>query len=468
MSLNVFAQGVKVDNATLKVNVNALVKEPCSITLQIEVPAEEAQTVYNKVEKQFAAKVSIPGFRPGKTPIALLRRHYGDRITLQATDELISQGYDSALVSENLKDRLVGSPKLTDDSASVKYEFGKPMAFNVDIEVMPEFDLPAYKGLKLTRKTFEIKEEDVDKQIEYYLQMSVRYEKSEEAAKAEDILTLAYEAHVPEDVTIPENYASIVKNEQSWYPLRTPENLPGAMAALLGKKTDEECDADITFPEDFHLEALRGKTLNYHFKIKEIRTQIKPELNDEFVQRFGAKDLADFRELVKKQIEHEKESSSRSEMIEQITKELYKDLSFPLPPKELERVAVQCLSGMIEDEKRKGTSREDLSARKDEMQAEANKSAADILHKQYILDALIKAEKIEFTDKDFRLMMLQFMRYEAGSKNIQQIMKEKRENGEMNRYISNELYNKLFSRLIELAEVTDLPAEETKQEEAQK
>ena len=448
-----------MDNATLKVNVNALVKAPCSVTLQIEVPADEALNVYNKVEKQMASKVSVPGFRPGKTPIALLRRQFGVRITQQATDDLISKAYDAALEQAGYKEKMVGSPKLAEDSEKILYELGKPLAFNVEIETFPEFELPEYKGLKITRHTFEIKDADVDKEIEYYLQVYTKYEKSEEPAKEDDVLTLEYEANVPADITIPENFANIVKNEQGWYPMRAPENLPGAMAVLLGKKANEECDAEITFPEDYHLDVLRGKTLNYHFKVKEIRTQIKPELNDEFVQRFGSKDVAEFRELVKKQVENTHEQQARSEMIEQITKQLFKDLSFPLPPKILEMNAVQFLSDMMEEEKRKGTSREDITAKKDELQAKANQQAEETLRHQYILDAIIKAEKIEFTEKDYRLMLLQFMRYENGSKNIQQIIKEKRESGEMNRFISSTLFDKLFSRLIELADVTEIPAE---------
>ncbi|MBQ9366505.1 MAG: hypothetical protein IJT83_01900, partial [Victivallales bacterium] len=212
-----------MDNATLKVNVNALVKEPCSVTLQIEVPAEEALTVYNKVEKQMASRATLPGFRPGKLPTELLRRQFGKRIAAQASEELISKGYDAALEQAGYKGKVAGSPKIAEDSQEKMYEVGKPFAYNVDIETVPEFDLPEYKGLKIKRFTYEIKDEDIDKQADYFLQMSVKYEKSEEPAKEDDVLTLSYEAKLPEGLVIPDNYASIVKNEQGWYPMRTPE-----------------------------------------------------------------------------------------------------------------------------------------------------------------------------------------------------------------------------------------------------
>ena len=449
-----------MDNATLKVNVNALVKEPCSITLQIEVPAEEALTVYNKVEKQMAAKASLPGFRPGKLPTELLRRQFGKRITVQASEELISQGYDAALEQSGYKGKVAGSPKVADDSLEKIYEYGKPFAYNVEIETVPEFDLPEYKGLKVKRFTFEIKDEDIDKQADYFLQMSVKYEKSEEPAKEDDVLTLSYEAKLPEGLVVPDNYASIVKNEQGWYPMRTPENLPGAMAVLLGKKADEECDADITFPDDYHLEELRGKTLSYHFKVKEIRKQIKPELNDEFASRFGVKDVAGFRELLKKQMESEMAGHVRSAMVNQITDQLFKDLSFPLPPKILSKATVDFLSDMIEEEKRKGTSREDITAKKDEMQAEATKKAEEGLRQQYMLDAIMKAENINFTKEDYDVMLKYFASQADKSKKLQQIFQEKQESGEMSRFINNILMNKLFTRLIELADVEEAPLKE--------
>ena len=454
-----------MDNATLKVNVNALVKEPCTVTLQIEVPAEEALTVYNKVEKQMAARATHPGFRPGKLPTEILRRQFGKRIAAQASEEIISMAYEEALEKSGYKGKVAGSPKIAEDSQEVIYEYGKPFSYNVDIETVPEFPLPEYKGLKIKRFTYEIKDEDIDKQVDYYLQMSVKYEKSEEPAKEDDVLTLSYEAKVPEDVTIPDNYTSIVKNEQGWYPMRAPENLPGAMVALLGKKADEECDAEVTFPEDYHLEALRGKTLPYHFKIKEIRKQIKPELNEEFVQRFGAKDVADFREMVKMQMDSEMSSHVRSAMVGEITEQLFKDLNFALPPKILGQASVDCLGEMIEEEKRKGTSREDITAKKDEMQAEATKKAETGLRQQYLLNAIMKAENIEFTGDDYKMMLNQFARYENNSKKIQQIFREKQENGEMSRFMNNVLMNKLFSRLIELAQVEDTPMKEEKAED---
>ena len=449
-----------MDNATLKVNVNALVKEPCSVTLQIEVPAEEALTVYNKVEKQMASRATLPGFRPGKLPTELLRRQFGKRIAAQASEELISKGYDAALEQAGYKGKVAGSPKIAEDSQEKMYEVGKPFAYNVDIETVPEFDLPEYKGLKIKRFTYEIKDEDIDKQADYFLQMSVKYEKSEEPAKEDDVLTLSYEAKLPEGLVIPDNYTSIVKNEQGWYPMRTPENLPGAMAALLGKKADDECDADITFPEDYHLEELRGKTLSYHFKVKEIRKQIKPELNDEFASRFGAKNVAEFRDLLKKQMESEMEGHVRSAMVSQITDQLFKDLNFPLPPNILSQTTVDYLSDMIEEEKRKGTSREDITAKKDEMQAEAKKKAEDGLRRQYMLNAIMKAENIDFTGDDYNVMLRHFASQADKSKKLQQIFQEKQESGEMSRFINNVLMEKLFNRLIELAEVEEAPLKE--------
>ncbi|MBQ9366312.1 MAG: hypothetical protein IJT83_00915, partial [Victivallales bacterium] len=114
----------------------------------------------------------------------------------------------------------------------------------------------------------------------------------------------------------------------------------------------------------------------------------------------------------------------------------------------------------IEEEKRKGTSREDITAKKDEMQAEAKKKAEDGLRRQYMLNAIMKAENIDFTGDDYNVMLRHFASQADKSKKLQQIFQEKQESGEMSRFINNVLMEKLFNRLIELAEVEEAPLKE--------
>lgn len=447
-----------MDNTSLKVTVTPLVTEPCLATLTIEIAQEDALVVYNKVEKAMAAKANLPGFRPGKLPKSVLQKQFGPQICARATEELIDKGYSAALKESGYDKKIAGSPALSEASQAVMYEIGKPFSYSVEVEIKPDFEMPVYKDLELSREVYEIKDEDVEKQVTMFLEMSAKMEKTEGPTVAEDIVTADYTATVPEGIEIAEADKYVVKADNAWLALREPAQLPGISKSLAGMKPAEERDIEVAFPEDFRIDALKGKTLQYHVKINEIRSRVLPELNDDFVKTFGLKTVDEFKTTIRKRLEISKEQEVRGKMIDQIDAVLFKDLAFELPPKHLKQTCNSIYRNKLESEKRAGTSEDDLKAKDNELKQDALDVAKDSLRKYYVMQSIIEAEAISISEDDYR-QMLYFYAQQSPDKDIKKVMKEKQESGEFNRYMSELLAQKAYDKIISLAKVTEVKPE---------
>ena len=444
---------------TLKVNVTTEFPAPCSALLKIEVPAEEAQVVYNKTAKEVAAKASLPGFRPGKVPMAILQKNFAPQIVGRTTEKLFDEAYKAALNSTDMAKKLVGTPELAEDSVNSVFEQGKPFAFAVTFDIRPEFELPEYKGLQLTREKREVTDEIVQLRIDSFLDMSAKMEVTQGPAKRDDIITAAYEATLPEGLEIPEADKYVVKTDKAWLALREPEQLPGISTALLDVTPKSERDVEIAFPDDFRVEALRGKTLKYHFAIDEIRSRIRPELNDEFVKQFGAESVEKFRETIKSRLEMEFEQGAKYKMVDQIDNLLFSNLSFDLPPRQMKQICGDILKSMIEREKRGGTSEEDIKAKDAEMKKDAKINAENSLRRNYVMERIIEEEKLTLTEDDYKNILGYFMQMAPKGAKFEDVIREKRESGEFMRAAHEIITQKAYEKIIEYAQVTDVAAE---------
>ena len=450
-----------MDNTSLKVTVTPVVTEPCLVTLNIEVASEDALVIYNKAEKAIASRASLPGFRPGKLPKAILQKQFGPQISVKATEDIIDKAFRSALESSGYSKKVVGEPALDDSSRDLIYEAGKPFAFSVVIETMPEFPLPEYKGLQLSREVRELKDSEVDKQAEMFLEMSAKMEKSDGPSAEGDILTADYQATLPEGLEIAEADKYMVKADNSWMVLREPSQLPGIVKSLAGMKPGEERDIKVTFPEDFRIEALRGLTLDYHVKLNELRSRIVPELNDEFVKTYGMDSVDKFKEVLRKRLEQSRDAAIHDNFVNQINGILFKDASFDLPPKRLKQLCNEMYRSKLEQEKRAGKSEEELKAGDNDIKQAALDSAKNALRSSFIIQAIIEAEKIVVNNEDYSQMLYHFASQEKNG-NVKEILRKKRESGEVDKYLSNLLVMKAYDKIIEEANIvdTEAPAEE--------
>lgn len=438
-----------------KVIVNTVEVEPCVMKLQLEMPADRADATYRKVSKEVAGKVALPGFRAGKVPAAMLEKQFGPRILAEATDAMVQEAYREGLEQCEFKDKLCGSPRL--DEGFEPYKPGEALKFAVTIEVFPTFTVPEYKGLELKRELKPVTDEDVDKQINMFSDMSVSYEEAAKPAAANDMLQLSYEATIPEGMEVSDKSHYLVKAENTWMALREPEMLPGCSTFLAGLSAGEEKDVTVSFPEDFSgSDELKGKTLQYHFAIKSVREEKRPALDDEFAKRFGCESFEKMRELMRQRMESQAKAESDSLLAKEIVAKLTEGMDFPLPPTMLASSAAGTLRALVEQKKREGVSEDDIKAQSDEMKAKANADAAASLREFFVFEEIARLEKIDLTQQDMMGLAMQFQRENENSKaSFKSILKEKQGTGEFQNACMRVRFSRTISKIIELANVTE-------------
>ena len=258
--------------------------------------------------------MNVPGFRKGKAPRHLVEKMYGTGVFYEdAVNDLYPKALDEA-ISESGYEYV--EDKIDLDVVTVGKDEG--LVFKAAITVKPEVEVGEYKGLKADKKIEEVTEEDVAKELEKLQDRNSRLVAVEgRAAQNGDTVTFDFEGFVddqPFEGGKAENYTLTLGSGQF---------IPGFEEQIVGKNTDDEFDVNVTFPEDYHAEELKGKPAVFKCKLHEIKARELPELNDDFakdVSEFDTLDelKADLKAKLEHRREHEAEDAFESQLVEQL------------------------------------------------------------------------------------------------------------------------------------------------------
>lgn len=248
--------------------------------LTISVPADEFEAAVEKVFKRESKKITIPGFRKGKAPRAFVEKYYGEQVFYE---DAINMVYPSALegaVKEAglrmIEDR-IGFDLLESGK-------GKDLVFKVGVTTYPEVSIEGYKGIEITRKPVEVTEEDVDAELTKVQDRNSRMVTVEDrAAENGDTVEIDFEGFV-DGVAFEGG-----KAENFNLTLGSGQFIPGFEDQVVGHNTGDEFDVNVTFPEEYHAEELKGKPAVFKIKLHEIKAKELPDIDDDFI-----KDISEF------------------------------------------------------------------------------------------------------------------------------------------------------------------------------
>ena len=287
------------------------------VELEVEVDAEAFEAAVSKAYKKNIGKMSVPGFRKGKAPRHLVEKMYGTGVFY---DEAVNDLYPTALndaieqsVYEYIED------KIDLDVVSVGRE---GLVFKAVITVKPEVEIGEYKGLKAEKKIDTVTDEDVDAEVKKLQERNSRLVTVDgRPAENGDTVVFDFEGFVDD------NPFEGAKAENYTLKLGSNQFIPGFEDQIIGKSAEEEFDVNVTFPEDYQAEELKGKPAVFKCKLHEIKTREMPELNDEFakdVSEFDTLDelKADLKAKLAHQREHAAEDAFESKLIEQLVEGL--------------------------------------------------------------------------------------------------------------------------------------------------
>lgn len=264
--------------------------------LVIEVPAERVDQEVEKRLKEMRGRVRLDGFRPGKVPPSVIKQRYGQAVHQEVAGDVIQHSLYEALDTENL--RMAGAPLSVVPEAM---EAGKPLKYTATIEVYPEIEIGAIDSIEITRQSTEISDADIDKMIEVLREQQKEWRTKEGATEEGDQVVLDFEGSIDgepfeggkaEDFTLDVGMGRMIADFES---------------AVIGMQAGDEKVADVTFPDDYHAENLKGKTVQFKLHVKEVKASVLPEVNEDFYQKFGVEDGSEesFRAEVKKNMERE-------------------------------------------------------------------------------------------------------------------------------------------------------------------
>ncbi|GFM67029.1 trigger factor [Pseudomonas cichorii] len=276
--------------------------------MTIGVPAERIETEVNKRLQQTARKAKIPGFRPGKVPMSVIRQRYEDGARQEALGDLIQATFYEAVVEQKLNP--AGAPAVEPKS----FEKGKDLEYIATFEVFPEFTVAGFESISVERLSADVADSDLDNMLEILRKQNVRFEVADRAAQNEDQLNIDFVGKVDGEVFAGGSATG------TQLVLGSGRMIPGFEEGLVGAKAGEERVLNVTFPEDYQNLELAGKAAEFTVTVNSVSAPTLPELNEEFFKQFGIKEtgIEGFRTEVRKNMERELRQAIKSKVKNQV------------------------------------------------------------------------------------------------------------------------------------------------------
>ncbi|RMF69666.1 MAG: trigger factor [Alphaproteobacteria bacterium] len=301
--------------------VQELEKEGLRRRFAVVVDREEIDRRMQMALMDLRDKVRLKGFRPGKAPLSLLEKLYGEAIFGEVAEETIKEHTERLFRDRKLR------PALQPDVSVEEADREKGIRYEVTAEVLPEIDVSGFEAPAVERLVAEITDEDVDAALARLAEQAKRYEPADAKAKAAegDMVVIDFEGRIDGEPF------EGGRGEGAQLILGAGQFLPGFEEGLVGAKAGETREVEVTFPDDYPRSELAGRTAQFSVTVKEVRKPVVPEVDDALAQQFGLTDLEALKKAVRDQLEQEARELSRQAAKRLLLDELAARYDFPVP-----------------------------------------------------------------------------------------------------------------------------------------
>ena len=369
---------------------------PCRKQLRIEVDAETVDAKFDTVAKDFRRQAHLPGFRPGKAPLANVMRAYNDKIAEEAKRALMADSYTEALKSNNLK------PVIMPEIEELQFGHGKPFQYMATLEVSPAFELPEYTRLEVEKERRSVTDEDVNKGLSTLQEQRVEYRDVDRAMGEDDFVVVNYTGTIDgkpitDIVTVARG---ITEQSNAWLHLKRNPLVPGLVEGLIGASKGDKKSIPVTFPEEFIYEELTGKEGQYEVEVVEIKEQALPELDDTFAKSFGAESIDKLREGVETDLKNELEYSQKQSVRNQCVQRLLDAVTCDLPETIVNQATRAAVHNIVQSNHNRGVSKDVIEENKDDIYNNAKANAEIRVKANYILAQIAEKEDIKVSEQE--------------------------------------------------------------------
>jgi trigger factor len=368
-----------------------MAEESCRKELDLEIPAEEVLKATEKVAKEFARVARVPGFRPGKAPITLIKRRFADDIKGEVLQTLVPEHVEKAVAEQKLTP--VSQPQVD----KLDYQEGQPLKFRASFEVLPEFSLGDYKSLEIEMPEMAITDESVANTLAEMQQRAATFAPVEGRAVQDGDFVQIKLHGTPEGGGDPLQADSVLCHigaEETMQPFN--ENLRGAN---IGDHTTFE----VEYPADYPDAKLAGKKFHYAVDVLGIKVKVLPELNDEFAKDISeASSLDELKKKVREGLEHERDHRKTELQREKILAELVKLHDFPVPESLVEHQMDVRLERVVRSLAQQGVDPRAVNVDWVSLRRRQADRARDDVKAELVIDRIASEERIDVAEEELQ------------------------------------------------------------------
>jgi trigger factor len=365
----------------------------CRREIELEIPADKVQKAADKITRDIVKVARIPGFRPGKAPMTLVRRRFADDIQGEVVQSLVPEALEKALGEKNL------IPVTRPEVDKVEFKDGEPLKFRAVFEVLPEFELGDYKNLTVQVDEIAAGDAEVDKAVEEMRERAATFVPVEgRSAKDGDSVLIKLKG-------MPTESGEPVQADNVMVPLGAEETLASFTENLRGANAGETKTFQAKYPDDYPDPKLAGKTYDFTVEVQAIKAKKLPELNDDFVKEAAGenaelKTLDELRKKIRESIEASRDHQQKTQAQDRILEQLTKAHDFPVPEALIEGQMDTRLERMVRTFAAQGIDPRGMNVDWAGIRGKQRDRAITDVKAELILDRIATAEKIDATDEE--------------------------------------------------------------------
>ena len=380
--------------------------DKCQVELNVAIDAEEMKAVVKEVERAFVREAKLPGFRPGKVPVELIRRQFADGLAHETERAMFQKYVGDAIKAEKIEEVAIAEVKDFKHGA----EGG---SFTAVVEVKPEFKVPSYKGLKIEKRDLSVSDEVVRERLEGLRAAYAKFEDAKEGETVQDgdFVQIDYSGTVDGKpiLEIAPDAKIVASGTGFWTQVEEGRFLPEILEAVKGMKVGEtKDDVKAKFDKEAAPEGLKGAKAVYTLALKAFRRRILPT-DAEFVEKAKAESIEKLTATVREQIEKQTEREDAMRRENEAVELLLKKADFDVPGSQVRRATDGYLQQLAERAQYSGLNAEYFEKNRDKIMKDAEESATKQVRLWYLIEAIAAEEKLEAKDDEKGKKVIDFV-----------------------------------------------------------
>jgi len=412
----------------------------CKKNLTVELPSTELEQEIDTLAREYTRTAKVPGFRPGKVPLSIIRQRYGNDLRQDATHKIIERSWKQAIEEHHLNP--LAQPSIKD----LENKQEQPLKFTLTFEVMPDLEVKDYKEVPVTQPSTDVTDEKLTQGLETLREQNAQFIPVDEGEAVDGhILTTTVDGQFDgdENTTHEENITLVLGHPQ------TNEEFT---KNLLGSRQGETRTFEVEYPEDYHRKDFAGKKVHYTILVKEIKEKQLPELNDDFAKDIGQENLEALRDKVRNDLVTQATQNAEKGAREAVLKTIIENQPVEVPDCLVQQELESNINRMATRLAMQGVDLQKTNIDWKKIFEEERPNAENTVRQSIFLDAIARQESIEISDDEFHS---ELEKIAQGSDKSEAALKAQLEKeGRIEGFKQHILENKAFDFIYSNAKIT--------------